>query len=376
MLWNFKPIFLSDELRLDNLATLSTFTGSLDEQWFYNVSAAIEARGGPAICLMLDAVAAARENNAKAVTECLLATAQIIDELGSIIMRMYESCDPHVFYHRIRPFLAGSKNMKDAGLPHGVLYDDGKNPTWHKYGGGSAAQSSLIQFLDIVLGIEHRPTGVKMNESSESDAEPGMTPRIRHSFIHEMRQYMPGPHRRFLQATEGIANIRDFVESNTYNNQLTIAYDACLAMLRSLRDKHIAIVSRYIIVKSREARSQSRSRPEEKSPTPHTTSNGIASVRYGRDEQRHGKPPAKKVRGTGGTALIPFLKQARDETGEPAIDNWARQILMGARRTEADAEIATQNHLAAAELDGGEPELVGLAGSWNMEDAGGGICAV
>ena len=375
VLWNFKPIFLSDDLKLDNLATLATFTGSIDEQWFYLVSAAIEARGGPAIRLMLDAIEAARVNNAKIVTQKLLSTAQIIDELGTILVRMYENCDPHVFYHRIRPFLAGSKNMKDAGLPNGMMYDDGRHQSWQKYNGGSAAQSSLIQFFDVALGVEHRPTGVKMNESSESEPESGVSPKVRHSFIHEMRQYMPGAHRRFLQAVEGVANIRDFVEDNRNERQLTIAYDACLAMLRSLRDKHITIVSRYIIVKGREARSRSRSRASDArdQATPRT---GIASIRHGRDEQRHGKTLTKQPRGTGGTALIPFLKQARDETGEPAIDDWARRILTGARRTEADAEIAFQNRINAAELDAGEPEIVGLAGSWNMEDNGGGICGV
>ena len=375
VLWNFKPIFISDDLKLDNLATLATFTGSTDEQWFYLVSAAIEAQGGPAIRMLLEAFEAVRADDTKVVTENLLKSAQIIDELGSLLVRMYENCDPHVFYHRIRPFLAGSKNMKDAGLPNGVLYDDGRHQTWRKYGGGSAAQSSLIQFFDIALGVEHRPTGVKMNDSSESEADPGMSQKIRHSFIHDMRQYMPGAHRRFLQAIEGVANIRDFVEDNRHDRQLTVAYDACLAMLRSLRDKHITIVSRYIIVKSREARSRSRSRTID---TPNSTSSrtGIASIRYDREEHRHGKPISKKVRGTGGTALIPFLKQARDETGEPAIDDWARRILMGARRTEADAEIASQNRLNAAELDAGEPEIVGLAGSWDMEDNGGGICGV
>jgi indoleamine 2,3-dioxygenase len=29
----------------------------------------------------------------------------------------------------------------------------------------------------------------------------------------------------------------------------------------------------------------------------------------------------KKLKGTGGTALIPSLEQARDETGEPTIDS-------------------------------------------------------
>lgn len=375
-LWNFKPLFLSDSLVLDNLSTLLTFTGSLDEQWFYLVSVAMEAKGGPCIPLMLRAIQAAREDDAETVTKCLQSFAQTLDELGTLLVRMYENCDPHVFYHRIRPFLAGSKNMKDAGLPRGVFYDDGSSrSTWRQYGGGSNAQSSMIQFFDIVLGIEHRPTGSKKDETSESEAEPGAAPKPRHNFIHEMRSYMPGPHRRFLQAVEGVANIRDFVDLNQSDRSLTVAYDACLAMLRSLRDKHIQMVSRYIIVKSRESRSLSRTR-REASPDPAPTRGaGIASIRYGGSDAA-GNAQKKKMRGTGGTALIPFLKQARDETGEPAIDAWARKLLMGGRRTEADAEIAFQSRITAAEfLDAEEPQIVGLAGAWDMEDAGGGLCA-
>jgi indoleamine 2,3-dioxygenase len=369
-LWNYKPIFLRDPLILDNLSTLTTFTGSIDEQWFYLVSVAMEAKGGSSIPVMLKAIEAARQDDLTTVTACLQSFAQTLDELGTLLLRMYENCDPHVFYHRIRPFLAGSKNMTDAGLPNGVLYDDGTiNARFRQYGGGSNAQSSMIQFFDIVLGVEHRPTGAKMNESSESEAEPGASPKPRHNFIHEMRQYMPGPHRRFLQAVEGVSNIREFVDLHRSDRTLCVAYDACLAMLRSLRDKHIQMVSRYIIVKSRESRSKSRTRGEPEATS--TTSRGLAAVRY---KTGAGEKP-KKTRGTGGTALIPFLKQARDETGEPAIDDWARELLMGGRRTEADAEIAYQSRLTAQELDAGEPAIVGLAGSWDMEDAGGGLCA-
>jgi len=121
----------------------------LDEQWFYLISVAIEARGGPAISLVLQAIAGARVGNTLVVTKCLQALAEMIDEIGTLLERMYEHCDPYVFYNRIRPYLAGSKNMADAGLPSGLLYDDGKQPEYRQYGGGSNAQSSLIQFIDI-----------------------------------------------------------------------------------------------------------------------------------------------------------------------------------------------------------------------------------
>ena len=380
-LWNFKPLFLRDGLTLENLSTLATYTGSIDEQWFYLVSVAMEAKGGSAIPVMLKAVQAARDDDRETVTQCLRKTAEIIDELGSLLLRMYENCDPHVFYHRIRPYLAGSKNMKDAGLPRGVFYDDGStNSSWQQYGGGSNAQSSLIQFFDIMLGVEHRPTGTKAADTSASESESGVAPKPRHNFIHEMRQYMPGPHRRFLQAVESVANIKEFVAVNYRDRNLTIAYDACLAMLRALRDKHIQMVSRYIIVKSREARSVSRSRTRSDAQSPDNQparGRGIAGVSYKNDDAAQKK---KKMRGTGGTALIPFLKQARDETGEPAIDGWARKVLTGSRRTEADREVDIENLRLGAEIDAlpeleKVPTIVGLAGSWNMETEGGGLCA-
>ncbi|KAK4989765.1 Indoleamine 2,3-dioxygenase, partial [Elasticomyces elasticus] len=173
VLWNYKPIFDLEPIdSLANLATLTTFTGSLDESWFYLVSVAIEARGAPLIPLMLHAIQAARNNDSHTVTECLRGFAERLDELGALLIRMHESCNPTVFYERIRPFLAGSKNMADAGLPNGVMFDDGtgeENQHYVQYAGGSNAQSSIIQFFDIVLGIEHRPTGSSANTAPTSD---------------------------------------------------------------------------------------------------------------------------------------------------------------------------------------------------------------
>ena len=372
-LWNFKPIFSDEPIdTLDNLSTLATFTGSLDESWFYLVSVAIEARGGPTIPLMLEAIEAARANDSRTVTECLHAFAERLDELGTLLTKMYENCDPHVFYHRIRPFLAGSKNMADAGLPNGVVFDTGAGDEhYSQYGGGSNAQSSLIQFFDIVLGVEHRPTGIQKSSdsSTESDTEAPSAPPSRHNFIHEMRSYMPGPHRRFLEHVSSVANIRDYVEAHVSNRPLSIAYDACLAMVRALRDKHIQMVSRYIIVKSRESRSHSRSLSPRNAPNQPQPLNLANTHRFSKDE----KPGSKRLRGTGGTSLIPFLKQARDETGEPAIDAWARRILSN-RPTESKTESPFASWGKTGELADGEVEIVGLAGVWKMDDTEGGLC--
>ncbi|KAI9892034.1 MAG: hypothetical protein M1814_002229 [Vezdaea aestivalis] len=359
-LWNYKPLFPDEPIdNLENLSTLMTFSGSLDESWFYLVSVAIEARGGPLISLMLDTIAAARSNNRKSVVRYLQIFAERIDELASLLLRMYDNCDPHVFYHRIRPFLAGSKNMSDAGLPNGVIYDDGSgNERYREYSGGSNAQSSLMQFFDVVLGIEHRQTGDRRStgSGSESDDTYGRLPK--HSFMQEMRAYMPLSHQRFLQSVESVANIRAFVDANSQYKDLTVAYDACLMMLRTFRDKHIQMVSRYIIIQSRESRAHSRSISPRAAPQVRNIAS--AGMEAGRNPNGRGR-----FRGTGGTALIPFLKQARDETGEPAVGKWATRLL---KRSTDERVFGT---VTKGE---DEVEIVGLAATWKLDESEGGLC--
>ena len=185
-----------------------------------------------------------------------------------------------------------------------------------------------------------------------------------------MRSYMPGPHRRFLQELTSVANIRDFVESHSADRALTIAYDACLHMLRTFRDKHIQIVSRYIIIQAKEARKQ----PSAKLST-NVNGNNVeshtskeANISLVRDTNRpirqglartNTKAPGA-LRGTGGTALIPFLKQARDETGEPSIGSWAQRLLT--------------NTPGALSREHGDFKIQGLAGQWLDSEDVGGLC--
>lgn len=342
----------------------------------------MEARGAPALPLMLQAISAARENNADVVAECLRELSIIISEIGDLLEEMYKNCQPHAFYHGFRPYLAGGRNMGDAGLPHGILFEDGSGKEqYRQYGGGSNAQSSLIQFFDIVLGVEHRPTGETAEDKASKDEEDNSEgPRRRHNFLMDMRAYMPGPHRRFLEHVASVANIHDYVDAHQDNGELCLAYNAALAMVRSLRQKHIQMVARYIIVKSRESRDvQTQNRPT--SPTSMNSIVNLASAKHGGD---------KKLRGTGGTALIEFLKQARDETGEPAVGVWAKSILNATSNlhsAKANGERKTYNAAPAppatapatplpkiGEHADGQMEVVGLAGSWSLDESEGGLC--
>ncbi|KYG46997.1 hypothetical protein M433DRAFT_142438 [Acidomyces richmondensis BFW] len=357
VLWNWKPVF--PEERIDTLANIDmidTFTGSLDEKWFYIVSVAIEARGAALIPLMLRAIEAARCDDRLTVTQCLRTFAERLDELGAMLMRMYDNCDPHAFYHRLRPFLAGSKNMADAGLPNGVVFDDGgpiNKQRYVQFSGGSNAQSSLIQFFDVVLSIEHKPTEGRNN--GEASAQKFGAPQ--QSFMQEMRMYMPGSHARFLEAVGRVANIRAFVEHRSFDRSLVVAFDACVAMLSAFRDKHIQIVSRYIIIPSKMKREQSAEgkMPANKIDLPVRPKSAAGGVQEQRDR--------KNLRGTGGTSLIPFLRQARDETGEPAVEAWAK-CLISKGRCAGHKRRSSQS----------KTETYGLASVWHLDNTNGGLC--
>ncbi|KAI1812164.1 Indoleamine 2,3-dioxygenase [Poronia punctata] len=277
-LWNFTSP-TNDFTDLDNLHALHTFSGTEDESWFYVLSVAVEAQGASIIPVMLQAIEEASadgNDDDNILTTALDEMASCITQLTRLLSRMSEKCDPMVFYHQIRPFLAGTKNMEAAGLPkRGVFYDEGNDVgKWRELRGGSNGQSSLIQFFDIVLGIEHgRKKGCEM------------------SFHEEVRNYMPTPHRQFLADISHLTPIRDLV-SNSPSKELLQAFTRATRAFGDFRSAHMQMVSRYIIVPSQKAKLKLNPNPY---PYP---------VRR--------KNPG--LTGTGGTELIPFLRTTRDET--------------------------------------------------------------
>lgn len=287
-LWNWRPLRSDADLtNPDNLVALNTASGTDDESWFLIISNAMEARAGPLIKTMLSALEAVDDHDIPAIIRALEYFKQSIGEIGKLLERMDERCNPQIFYHNIRPMLAGTMNMEAAGLPNGVFYDeDNGKGSWTKFRGGSNGQSSLLQFCDAVLSVDH----------SRSEG-----------FHTEMRRYMPGPHARFLDDVEAIANIREYVESHKNNIALLDAFNGAVASLSGFRDKHIALVTRYIIIPSRMAK-----------PVNSIKRRDIASAST---MMAFEKPQTQELRGTGGTKLIPFLRTSRDETTEAGVSN-------------------------------------------------------
>jgi len=106
---------------------------------------------------------------------------------------------------------------------------------------------------------------------------------------------MPGKHREFLEHVSKLPNLRQFVEKKHCSADFVVAFENCTKELRSWRSEHIAVVSKYIVQPARLAACNKLDK------RPGNTKGFEAG-----DEDN--------LQGTGGPALIPFLRQSRDET--------------------------------------------------------------
>jgi len=239
------------------------------------------------------------------VTAQLRIVSRAIAEITNSLSSMREGCHPFIFYHRVRPFLSGWKH--NPTMPKGVVYE-GVSHLPMQFFGGSAAQSSLLPFFDITLGITH--------DSNKS-----------RDFLLAMRDYMLKPHREFLIYIEQVACVRPFIEKRIAEleednltpdcreivENLRTAYDSCVKNLQAFRTGHISLVAEYIIAQQK--------------------------------EQSKGKPGALEGsaggKGTGGTELMSFLKPIRDDCVNKILDEDGRnkqaEIMGVHERNEAAA---------------------------------------
>ncbi|RYG69750.1 hypothetical protein EON64_01925, partial [archaeon] len=213
------------------------------------------------------------------LTAQLQLIAKAIQGTCDSLSSMREGCHPFIFYHRVRPFLSGWKH--NPTMPEGVLYE-GVTDIRQMFYGGSAAQSSLLPFLDIMLGIEHD------------------SPKSR-DFLLAMRDYMLRPHREFLTYLEkstATSSLRAFIldmlatidtaqyaEQKSLLEKLREAYDSCVFYLKRFREGHMALVAEYIIAQHRQ-------------------------------KEGKGLEDSAGGRGTGGTELMGFLRPIRNAVAD------------------------------------------------------------
>ena len=217
-LHNWRRLDPEGPIVLENLAHLQGAHGSTDELWFLTVAVAIEAAGGGVPALAVRAAAAAAAGDRETVEEDLAELAGTIRKITRLTDRTREGCDPHVFYHRVRPQFSGWPAP-------GVRYEGTDLGERLVLAGGSAAQSPLIQVFDALLSIAHPPAAREVHL--------------------DMRRYMSPRHRRFVAAVEADGSVRRFVDS-TGGPSLRRAYDTAVAELGELRRVHFVLVRDYV----------------------------------------------------------------------------------------------------------------------------------
>ncbi|MEM7797624.1 MAG: hypothetical protein AAF633_00415 [Chloroflexota bacterium] len=218
---NWRRLDPNDGIHADNLACTQHFMGGMDEQWFFTATTALEAIGAPALKPLAEAKVAAAGGDGKKVASLLEEVLPIFKAVNAALLRVYERCEPFIFYNRIRIFLAGWDQT-------GILFE-GVSETPLKLHGGSAAQSSLIQAYDAALGIEH------------------LHPETR-PFLMLMRAYMPPDHRRFVEDLAKGESIHDCVQAHGRTcPKLVDLFNRCIDELEEFRKAHMGIAVRYVL---------------------------------------------------------------------------------------------------------------------------------
>lgn len=223
---NWRRLDKSKPIQLDNLATIIHFHGGLDESWFYLVTVEIEQVGAAAIPLVLEAMDLATNGHFEQTTIILEQVNTILGNLLLSLQKMYDHCDPYVFFLRVRPFLGSFVNIDflETGLPLQNLH------------GASAAQSSLLQFFDAAFGIDYD------NEHTKN-------------YLLLMRQHMPEKHAKFLRFIEKTTTLRtDALKDYALHD----SYKKCIQRLIEFRNEHLKIVALYIMKQAKKMNASSK----------------------------------------------------------------------------------------------------------------------
>ena len=254
---NWYRINPKKKISLENVALINNFLGGVDEDWFVTIHVCIENAANEAIVAAQN-ISKISKYEPVLLSKNLRKIAKAMQEVNSIFARMPERCDPYVYYHRVRPFIFGTKDNPD--LKKGLIYENQFNNKPQFYRGETGAQSSIIPLLDGALGVKHT------NDN------------LRH-YLNEMRDYMPPEHRKIIESAESKSQVSQFINRT---QKLKKEYNACLEQIKLFRSQHLEYAATYIHKQS-----------QIKNP-------------FGSG--------GSLIRGTGGTPFMKYLRKHRDET--------------------------------------------------------------
>ena len=260
---NWYRLNKNEDISLENIGLLTNFLGGIDEDWFVTIHVCIEDAAKEAITAAHAISKLNKNNSVESFSYQLKLIASSLRKVNTIFSRMPEKCDPYVYYHRVRPFIFGTKDNPD--LKKGLIYQNQYKNKPQFFRGETGAQSSIMPFLDGALGIYHTED------------------HLRH-YLNEMRDYMPPAHRLAIERVEMRSKAKGIIQQS---KKLINEYNKCLEEIRIFRTQHLDFAATYIHKQSQIKKS------------------------FGRG--------GSTMTGTGGTPFMKYLKKHRDETQNQKI---------------------------------------------------------
>ena len=260
---NWYRVDSKEDISLQNVGLITNFLGGVDEDWFVTIHVCIENAASKAVNAATKLSYLNEDNSINDYLANLKDIVASLKEVNNIFSRMPEKCDPYIYYHRVRPFIFGTKDNPD--LKKGLIYEGQFNNKPQFFRGETGAQSSIMPFLDGALGIYHTKD------------------HLRH-YLNEMRDYMPPEHRKMIEDVESRSNAKTYIQQS---KRLVNEYNKCLEEIRRFRALHLEFAATYIHQQS-----------QIKNP-------------FGRG--------GSTITGTGGTPFMKYLKKHRDETQKQKI---------------------------------------------------------
>ena len=260
---NWYKIDRNEPISLNNVALINNFLGGVDEDWFVTIHVCIEDAASGAIDAAYKISDLNENSSIKDFLSQLKQIRKSLKKVNHIFSKMPQKCDPYVYYHRVRPYIFGTKDNPD--LKKGLIYENQYNNKPQFFRGETGAQSSIIPFLDGALGIGHTNDNLK-------------------HYLNEMRDYMPPKHRKMIERVENKSQAKEIILKSKI---LTKEYNHCVEEIRKFRAQHLEYAATYI----------------------HKQAQVKSDVGTG----------GSVVRGTGGTPFMKYLKKHRDETQNQKI---------------------------------------------------------
>ena len=262
---NWHKINQDEGVNLDNVALNYNFLGGIDEDWFVTIHVCIEHAANKAIQSAFNIALKTETSDCdeKVLLDELTSIKEAMLEVNHIFRKMPEKCDPYIYYHRVRPYIFGWKN--NPALPDGLIYESCFDEKPQLFRGETGAQSSIVPTLDALLNVEHERDELR-------------------EYLDEMKSYMPPSHRELIKFIEDTSKVKEQVSGNKMLMEL---YDDCCQEISIFRSQHLRYAADYI----------------------HNQS--TKSTLFGSG--------GSKVRGTGGTPFMKYLKKHRDETDSSKI---------------------------------------------------------